>query len=276
MGSLTGQVAFITGGGSGIGLQIATYLVRDGASVTISGRSEERLAGAVSELEAEAVDGAVVQAASCDVGDEAQVEAAVAKAGEVGPLSLVVASAGGGSLGPIITTPAEDWNNVMATNLTGTFFTFKHGGAAVAASGGGSMLAISSIAAVKTHRFMGPYCVSKAAIDMLVQVTADELGVAGVRVNSVRPGIVDTDLVNTSAMADEHIMRSYLDNMPISRAGNVDDVASLSRFLLGPESSWITGMTISVDGGQHLRNGPDYEPTARAFFGDGPVEGRIA
>lgn len=274
MGLLSGQAAFVTGGGSGIGLRIATYLVRDGASVTISGRSEERLRGAVAELESEAADGASVGWAACDVADEAQVEAAVAKAGELGPLRLVVASAGGGSLGPIITTPTEDWNTVMATNLTGTFLTFKHGGAAVSASGGGSMLAISSIAGAVTHRFMGPYCVSKAGIDMLVKVTADELGVADVRVNSVRPGIVDTDLVNTTAMADPHIMESYLDNMPISRAGTVDDVAALSRFLLGPESSWITGMTISVDGGQHLRRGPDYEQGVRAFFGDDAAEGR--
>ncbi len=276
MGLLTGQSAFVTGGGSGIGLQIARFLVRDGASVTISGRSEERLRGAVDQLEADAVDGAGVGWAACDVADEAQVAAAVTKAGELGPLTLVVASAGGGSLGPIITTPIEDWAQVMATNLTGTFLTFKHGGAAVAASGGGAMLAISSIAGVKTHRFMGPYSVSKAGIDMLVKVTADELGVAGVRVNSVRPGIVDTDMVNTSVMHDEQLMQSYLDNMPISRSGTVDDVAALARFLLGPESSWITGTTISVDGGQHLRNGPDFEPTARAFFGDDVVEGRLA
>jgi NAD(P)-dependent dehydrogenase (short-subunit alcohol dehydrogenase family) len=275
MGLLTGQAAFITGGGSGIGLQIAKYLVRDGASVTIAGRSEERLLGAVAELEAEAVDGAAVGWAACDVADEGQIEAAVAKAAQLGPLKLVVASAGGGSLGPIITSPIDDWNKVMATNLTGTFLTFKHGGAAAARNGGGAMLAISSIAGVKTHRFMGPYCVSKAGIDMLVKVTADELGVAGVRVNSVRPGIVDTDLVNTSVMEDPQIMQSYLDNMPISRSGTVDDVAALSRFLLGPESSWITGTTISVDGGQHLRNGPDYEQGVRAFFGDDVVEGRI-
>lgn len=275
MAVLSGQAGFITGGGSGIGLQIARYLVRDGASVTIAGRSEDRVRAAAAELETEAVDGAVVQWTTCDVVDEDQVAAAVAKAGEPAPLRFVVASAGGGGLGPIITTPLTDWNAIIGTNLTGTFLAFKHGGAAVAASGGGSMVAISSIAAAVTHRFMGPYCVSKAAIDMLVQVTADELGVAGVRVNSVRPGIVDTDLVNTTAMADEGIMGSYLDNMPIARAGNVDDVASLVRFLLGPDSAWITGTSTSVDGGQHLRRGPDYEATARAFFGDDAVEGRL-
>lgn len=266
--SLQGLAALITGGGSGIGLECARLLVRDGASVTICGRSEDRLADGGATLEAEAVGGARVQTIACEVTDEDQVAAAVARAAEpASGLHLVVASAGTGGLGPLVTTSLDEWNRIVNTNLTGTFLTFKHAGAAVARSGGGSMVAISSIAGVATHRFMGPYSVSKAAIDMLVRNLADELGTAGVRVNSVRPGLVETDLVEM-LMADEVTVTDYLDQMPVRRVGQTSDVAAYVRFLLDPATSWLTGENLSIDGGHHLRRGPDFEPLARALFGD--------
>ena len=129
------------------------------------------------------------------------------------------------------------------------------------------MVAISSIAGVATHRFMGPYSVSKAGIDMLVRNLADELGTAGVRVNSVRPGLVETELVEI-LLEDDVTVGDYLDQMPVRRLGQAADVAQLVRFLLGPESSWITGTSVSVDGGHHLRRGPDFEPIALAMWGD--------
>jgi len=232
---LAGQSAFITGGGSGIGLECARRLVVDGASVTIAGRSPERLAGAVAELEALAPDGVSIMSVPCDAADEAQVAAAVAVAVANGPagLDLVVAAAGRGGLGPIITTPLEEWEAIIGTNLTGTFLTFKHAGAALARSGGGAMVAISSIAAAVTHPFMVPYSVSKAAIDSLVQNLADELGVAGVRVNSVRPGLVDTEMVDM-VLADEAILGDYLDQMPVRRVGQVDDIGSAVRSCSAP------------------------------------------
>ena len=273
---LNGHAALVTGGGSGIGLECARRLVADGASVTIMGRTEDRLREATAVLESVAGARASVRLFVGDATDEDAVAAAVVAASEsTGGLTYAVASAGRGGLGPIIATPLEEWNDIVGTNLTGTFLLFKHAGAAIAGSGGGAIVAISSIAAAVTHPFMGPYCVSKAAVDMLVRQTADELGRAGVRVNSVRPGIVDTDLVSM-IMDDPQVMGSYHENMPVSRAGSVDDVAALVRFLLGPESSWITGTSVSVDGGHHLRRGPDFEPAARAFFGDDAVEGRVA
>jgi NAD(P)-dependent dehydrogenase (short-subunit alcohol dehydrogenase family) len=121
---------------------------------------------------------------------------------------------------------------------------------------------------------MAPYSVSKAAIDMLVRNFADELGTAGVRCNSVRPGLVETELVEF-LMADEAIHGDYLDQMPVRRVGQPADVASLVRFLLGPESAWVTGTTVSVDGGHHLRRGPNFEATAQALWGDDAVRGII-
>ena len=143
----------------------------------------------------------------------------------------------------------------------------------MAKSGGGAICAISSIAGVRTHRFMGPYCVSKAGIDMLVRNTADELGTANIRVNSVCPGLVETELASGLLEAVE-VYEDYLDCMPIRRHGEVDDIARAVRFLCGPESSWITGVVLSVDGGHHLRRGPNVESFSRMLFGDELTEGR--
>jgi NAD(P)-dependent dehydrogenase (short-subunit alcohol dehydrogenase family) len=269
-----GRSALLTGGGSGIGLECARLLARDGASVVLMGRSQERLDEGRGSLKDDLAAGAQVVTVAGDAAVEADVAAAVAAAEELAPLGLAVASAGRGGLGPIVTTPLEEWNEVMATNLTGTFLLFKHAGAALARHGGGAMVAISSIAAAVTHPFMGPYCVSKAAIDALVRQVADELGRAGVRVNSVRPGIVETELV-AMIMDDADVMASYTENMPVARTGQVADVAHAVRYLLGPESSWVTGTSLSIDGGHHLRRGPDFEAAARAFFGDDAVEGRV-
>lgn len=275
MGTLDGQSALVTGGGSGIGLACASALLGDGASVTIAGRSESRLEGAVAELQKTAPEGTTVRHAVCDVTDEGQVAAAVAVATEsTGALQLCVAAAGTGTLAPIVATSAEQWNDVLGINLTGAFFTLKHASAAMVRAGGGSFVGISSIAAPLTHRFMAAYCVSKAGLESLVRNAADELGHAGVRANTVRPSLVPTELA--SALDDDpQVRQDYLDQMPLGRVGTTEDVASLVRFLCGPESSWITGAAIDVDGGHHLRRGPDIEHWSRAFFGDDVTEGRV-
>jgi NAD(P)-dependent dehydrogenase (short-subunit alcohol dehydrogenase family) len=122
---------------------------------------------------------------------------------------------------------------------------------------------------------MAAYCVSKAGLEALVRTAADELGRANVRVNAVRPGIVPTELA-APLEQDPAVLADYLAQMPISRTGTVDDVARLVRFLLGEESSWITGQCIGVDGGHHLRRGPDVEHWARALYGDDVVDGRLS
>lgn len=272
-GKLAGQNAFVTGGGSGIGLACAKAFAVDGANVLIMGRDSEKLERAAESLRGEAPDSNIATFAG-DVGKEADVKAAVAAAAIDGRLDIAVACAGTGALAPIMVTEADSWNQVMQTNLTGTFFTVKHAGAAMARSGGGAICAISSIAGVRTHRFMGTYCVSKAGIDMLVRNSADELGVANIRVNSVCPGLVDTEIA-TGLMTTEAVHDDYLECMPISRTGVVEDISNAVRFLCGPESSWITGVVLSVDGGHHLRRGPNVEPFSRMLYGDDVTEGRV-
>ncbi len=260
---LDGQVALVTGGGSGIGLACATHLARDGATVVLAGRNAEKLAAAAAGLQAA---GASVHTVVCDVTDEASVQEACAVAAGVGRFTMVVANAGTGSAGPLHLTSLDDWNAVMNTNVTGAFLTIKHSADHMARNGGGSVVGISSIAAPLTHRFMTPYCVSKAALEMLIKQAADELGSVGIRANAVRPGLVPTD-ISVGLTSTESIVADYMDQMPVGRLGTVDDIAASVRFLLGPESGWITGQCLSVDGGHTLRRGPNLTPLMEAAMG---------
>lgn len=274
-GALSGTAGLITGGGSGIGLASAIALAGDGMSVTIMGRNPEKLEAAAAEIRSKARGGAQVAVSCGDVTDEAAVIEAVGTAiSFTGGLDAAVASAGDGTIGPIIATEVDEWDRVLAVCLTGVFLVFKHAGAKIAANpAGGSMVAISSLASTRTHRFMGPYAVAKAGVDMLVKSTADELGEVGVRVNGVNPGIIKTDLV---AMIEEgdSVGQSYIDNMALGRFGEVSDVAPMVRFLCGPGSEFITGATVPIDGGQHMRCGPDYYDITKALFEDA-ADGKV-
>lgn len=263
---LAGQHALVTGGGSGIGLACARALLADGASVVLAARNVDRLASSADALRDE-FPGASVSSVACDVTDETSVEAACAAAAASGPLRIVVANAGTGSAGPFHLTTLDDWNQVLATNLTGAFLTMKHSVPHLAANGGGSIVAISSIAGVETHRYMTPYNVSKAGLEMLVKQVADELGSSGIRANAVRPSLVPTD-ISAGLVASPDIVEDYLEQMPLHRLGTTDDIAALVRFLAGPESSWITGECISADGGHHLRRGPNLHGVMSQVFGD--------
>jgi NAD(P)-dependent dehydrogenase (short-subunit alcohol dehydrogenase family) len=207
-----------------------------------------------------------VRVAAGDVASEDDVEAAVAIACRDGErLDGCVAAAGTGTFGPTLDLALDQWNQVLATNLTGAMLTLKHAGRAMVRARGGSFVGISSIAGHLTHRWMTAYCVSKAGLEMLVRNAADELGGSGVRANIVRPGLVPTDLAQ-GLTANEQTVTDYLAQMPMRRLGTVEDIAGLVRYLIGPESSWVTGQCIGADGGHSLRRGPDLDHVA-TFFG---------
>ncbi len=263
---LTGQVALVTGGGSGIGLACARALHADGATVVLTGRRADVLNAARDQLGDRCV------AVPGDVTDESHLREAVATAETHGRFTMAVANAGFGSAAPLFQTTLDQWQSVLSTNLTGAFLTIKHAGSAIVSAGGGAIVAISSIAGTATHRFMTPYCVSKAGLEMLVRNAADELGGAGLRVNAVRPGLVPTD-ATAGLLSIPAILEDYVAQMPLARPGTDDEVAVLVRFLLGPESTWITGTCVSVDGGHHLRRGPDITPAIAMGFGAAAASG---
>jgi NAD(P)-dependent dehydrogenase (short-subunit alcohol dehydrogenase family) len=263
MATLDGMAALVTGGGSGIGLACAQRLAGDGALVTICGRTEQRLADAAASI------GDRCSYVVADIADEGAVAAAAEQAASsLDGLHIVVANAGGTqAIGPLALVDKAAFENDLSVNVTGTFLTIKGAAPFLAGAGGGSIVAVSSIAGALTHPLMAPYSVAKAGIDMLVRNAADELGDFGVRVNGVRPGLVPTGasdpLVSHAGTRDD-----YLAQMPLGRLGTVDDVAAAVRFLAGPESAWITGQMLNVDGGHTLRRGPDLDGLLGVHFAD--------
>jgi NAD(P)-dependent dehydrogenase (short-subunit alcohol dehydrogenase family) len=252
---IAGLHALVTGGGSGIGLATAALLASDGAVVTICGRTRSKLEAAVSTI------GGDVRWVVADVTIEEQVEHAVTAAAEgsaSGGLDILVANAGGSfHIGSFLDADIAAVRQTVDLNLVGTAICIKHGARSMAASGGGSIVGMSSGAGHFPHRWLWAYGAAKGSVDQLCRDAAEELGPLGVRVNSVQPGIVDDELM-APITGGGALLDHYLEHMPLARLGHVDDVARAIRFLAGPEASWITGVNLPIDGGHHLRQGADY------------------
>lgn len=260
----------VTGGGSGIGRGVAEALVAAGAAVLLVGRDEQRLAAAADELG----EPDRVRYRSTDITDEQQVAYAVAEVIDWrGRLHGVAHCAGGTqTIGPVTQTDAAGWAATVELNLTGTMHVLKHSAAQLVRGGGGAFVAISSIAATNTHRWFGAYGPTKAGVDHLVMLAADELGASRVRVNGIRPGLIRTDLV-TAILDSPEVFEDYRINTPLPRPGEVGDVANLTLFLLSDAAEWITGQIINVDGGQSLRRGPDFTAMLEPLFGADGLRG---
>lgn len=251
MGRFDARVAFVTGGGSGIGLACAEAIIAGGGSVMIGGRRTDVLAAAAANL------GARAAWVACDVTRDESVDAAVAATVQrFGAVHLAVNSAGMGAIGTVTNASTLDFAMTIDTNLTGVFRSMRAEARAMKPAGAGSIVNISSIAATLTHRYMTAYCASKAAVNMLTRCAADDLGEHGIRVNAVMPGLVETDLA-IPLTANDEARKDYLECMPIARLGKPDDVAAIVSFLLSDEAGWITGQCIGVDGGHTLRRGPN-------------------
>jgi NAD(P)-dependent dehydrogenase (short-subunit alcohol dehydrogenase family) len=272
-GALEGYGALITGGGSGIGLAAAIRLAQDGAAVTICGRTQSRLEEGVGAIQAGAPD-ATVQWIVADVVDEPAVVAAVAQAAEpTGTLDVVLASAGGSeSIGPVHTLDTEAFKRTLELNVVGTFLALKHAGPRMCRNGRGSFIGVSSLAASRPHPWFGAYGPAKAGIEMFVQQAAVEMGPSGVRVNAVAPGLVDTELVG-AVVAGGPVLEDYLSQTPLGRVGTPEDIAEAVRYLAGPESSWVTGQTLRLDGGHTLMRGPDFSGFLEPVFGADGLRG---
>jgi NAD(P)-dependent dehydrogenase (short-subunit alcohol dehydrogenase family) len=273
--SFEDRTYLVTGGGSGIGKGVAEGLAKAGANVMIVGRGADRLAATVDEIKAAAPSGDV-RYEPADVTNEDQIAAVVdAATAWNGRLNGVVHCAGGSqTIGPITQMDSEAWRATVDLNINGSMYVLKHSAREMVRGGGGSFVGISSIAASNTHRWFGPYGVTKSGLDHLIKLAADELGPSWVRVNGIRPGLIRTELVQMVLDSPE-ISGDYRDCTPLPRPGEVSDVANMTLFLLSDAAEWITGQIIGVDGGQNLRRGPDYRAMLEPAFGADGLRGVV-
>jgi NAD(P)-dependent dehydrogenase (short-subunit alcohol dehydrogenase family) len=274
--SFEDRTYLVTGGGSGIGKGVAAGLVAAGASVMIVGRNPDRLAGAVKEIESSAAGSGSIRYEPADITNEEEATRAVeAVTAWHGRLHGVVHCAGGSeTIGPITQVDSQLWRRAVDLNVNGTMYVLKHSAREMVRGGGGSFVGISSIAASNTHRWFGAYGVSKSALDHMMQLAADELGASWVRVNSIRPGLVRTELV-APVLESPELSEDYRRCTPLPRPGEVEDVANLAMFLLSDAASYVTGQIINVDGGLMLRRGPDFSAMLEPVFGADGLRGVV-
>jgi 3-oxoacyl-[acyl-carrier protein] reductase len=234
--SLEGRNALVTGGSRGIGRAIALELARAGASVVVGYRSGKDEAEAV----AEEAGGRAVQA---DVSDAEEAARLVADAGEP---DVLVNNAGLTRDGLLPRMPDEDWHDVIATNLSSVFYTCRAAVRPMMKRRAGAIVNISSVVGLHGNPGQTNYAASKAGIIGLTKALARELGSRGVRANVIAPGYITSRL--TDEIAEE--MRSLmLQNTPLGRLGDPEDVAGAVRFLCSDAAKFITGEVLLVDGG---------------------------
>jgi 3alpha(or 20beta)-hydroxysteroid dehydrogenase len=243
MGQLDGKTVIITGAARGMGAAEAELLAREGAAVLVADvmdEQAEKVAAGIRETGGRAV------ATSLDVTSESAWSAAAELAErEFGRIDALVNNAGISYRVGLLDADLDDWNRVMAVNLTGSLLGIRAVVPAMRRVGGGSIVNVSSIAGLTAYP-ASAYSVSKWGVRGLTKVGALELAPFGVRVNSIHPGIIDTPMLDN---APDVMKRAFADGTPAKRAGRPEEVASLVLFLCSDGSSYINGAEIAVDGG---------------------------
>jgi len=240
---LEGKVAVVTGGASGIGYAIVQRFVAEGAKVAIFDVSDAR--AAIEQLGAAA-------AIRMDVADSAAWERSLQEVVErFGALHVLVnnAAVSGKLQTPVGDYPPSEFERVIRTNLIGAFFGHRYAIPHMLRSGGGSIVNISAAASIRTTQGICAYSASKAALDSLTRTAACEHSAQGIRVNSIRPGMIETPLLTRSLQDTPQIRELMLKAHPIGRVGTPEELAAAVTFLASDEASFITGAHLSVDGG---------------------------
>lgn len=250
MTSLVGQRVLVTGAGGGIGRAVVSSLKEEGALV------------AATDVNAPDGTGADL-ALACDVTDDNSVRAAVAAADDAlgGLTSLAYVTGYLHHAHPIAEFPLSEWNKVLDINVTGMVRMAQNVVPLMTQAGGGTVVTVSSWWSYQGHAYFAAYCASKAALRILTQSMADELAPAGIRVNSVAPGNIDTSMHRAALQTEADKRGITFDEMkaiewakiPLSIAGPPECIADAVTFLLSPRSSYITGATLDVNGGVLLR-----------------------
>jgi NAD(P)-dependent dehydrogenase (short-subunit alcohol dehydrogenase family) len=246
------QIAVITGASSGIGRASAARFGRDGAAVLAVGRKASALAEVVQEVERA---GGRCVACEADVTAADAPDAIVAQAvREFGGLTTLVNAAGIIATGTVENTPDPAWDEMLDINLRAPFRLMRAATPHLVASRG-SIVNVSSVTGLRAFPGVLAYCVSKAGLDQLTRCAALELAPQGVRINAVNPGVTVTNLHRRSGVNEENyaaFLERSKQTHPLGRAGTPEEIADLIAFLASEQAGWITGETISIDGGRHL------------------------
>jgi NAD(P)-dependent dehydrogenase (short-subunit alcohol dehydrogenase family) len=246
---LAGKIAIVTGGGSGIGHETAKLFAAQGATVVVADRDGAAAQRVVAEI---AAAGGKASAHQADVGKEAQVEAMIGKTvADHGRLDILVNNAGYGFAGTVVSTSEADWDALMAVNVKGVFFGCKYAIPVMERQGGGAIVNTASAAATIGIRDRAAYVASKGAVAALTRAMAIDHVAAGIRVNAVAPGTIETpyftQILKTPDAAD--LRRGFEERQAMGRMGRPVEIAQAILWLASDEASFCTGTVMVVDGG---------------------------
>lgn len=248
MKDLMGKVAIVTGAGRGLGWAIALRLAEEGAKVAIA---DIDLKSAQEKAEAIRKTGRESMAVKADVSRWAEVQDLIKQVvAQFGRMDILVNNAG--ILGPYYSVdeyPEEIWNQVISVNLTGTFLCCKAVLPVMKKQGSGTIVNIASVAGKEGNALMAPYSASKGAIITLTKTLGKELATSNIRVNCVSPALLNTDMAKAMTPEQRALLASKI---PMGRLGNPEEVASVVKFLVSDESSFVTGQCYDVSGGRSV------------------------
>jgi 2-deoxy-D-gluconate 3-dehydrogenase len=246
--SLKDKVALVTGASRGIGRAIALGFAEAGADLALAARSEGDLETLAKEIDSLGRKAVVIPT---DVRDRAAIQAMFDRTvAELGRLDILVNNAGGSNfMSPIVSMRPEGWDKLRTLNLDSVFHCTQIGAQKMLESGGGSIIQIASVAGIEGAQGLSPYSASKAGVIMMSQAVAKELAGSNVRVNSIAPGWIDTPL-NEWMTSDEGTLREAEKMIPMGRIGKAEEIVGGALYLASDASSFVTGATIVIDGGQ--------------------------
>lgn len=244
MSQLTHQIAVVTGAGRGIGRAIALKFANEGADVVVISRTQENSEKVAAEIRAL---GRKAWAFAVDVADAAAVSAAAEKIlAETGKVDILVNNAGVTRDGLVMRMSDADWDTVLDTNLKGAFLVTKAFSRAMIKARAGRIINISSVIGLIGNAGQCNYAASKAGLIGFTQSCARELAGRGITANAIAPGFIQTDM--TSDLKEE-MKTALLQQIPLGRFGEADDIANAALFLAGAGARYVTGQVLTVDGG---------------------------
>ncbi|HWC13990.1 MAG TPA: SDR family NAD(P)-dependent oxidoreductase [Actinomycetota bacterium] len=246
--SLENKVALVTGASRGIGRAIAIGFAEAGADVAVAARTESDLETLAKEIDSFGRKALVL---TTDVRDRDAIQAMFDRTvEELGDLDILVNNAGGSNfMSPLVGLRPEGWDKLRTLNLDSVFHCTQIAAQKMVETGGGSIIQIASVAGLQGAQGLSPYSAAKAGVIMFSQAVAKELAGSNVRVNSIAPGWIDTPL-NEWMTSDEAILREAEKMVPMGRIGEADEIVGGAIYLASDASSFVTGATLVIDGGQ--------------------------